>query len=101
MVAGISLGIITSLTSCHNQNQPSGENLRQTDTIATLSTVKDTIPNLIPSPEIHLKEIRLSGLVAYPTDVEELAGIDEALPTVDTIPVDTTKDYREVPTIQN
>ncbi len=100
MVAGISLGIITSLSSCHNQNQPSGENFRQTDTIATITIQKDTIPNLIPPPEIITNETRLSGIIAYPI-IKELSGVDEALPIVDTIPIDTTKDYREVPTMQN
>jgi len=82
MVAGISFGIIASLTSCNHQKQPVEENLIQKDSVSTLTIVKDTLFENVPSPGLADKKDR--RIITHPIMIRELAGVSPDIPEVDT-----------------
>ena len=94
LVAGISLGLISTFSACNYQNQPTQEPIVKKDTISTVTLHKDTLDENVPPPGYIESYSRV--IITVPAPIRELSGVDPDLPFFDTTIYTSSTDYKEI-----
>lgn len=91
IVAGISLGLMSTITSCNFQKQPQQDSQVPKDSISNVSIMKETINDSVPPPP-GFSENNDRKIFTVSGPIEELAGVSPDLPEVDTQYLKFSKD---------